>query len=291
MLVWAGAYLKKVCLAPVIGVARAKPREDMACWKVAKQHLLLINQCLSGSPRAILRPPKWRDLSQVRLCLCSQIKQSVIPVCHSKCSRCHQGLQIHTLLFSVVLKPVLLIFVVLLPKLAGICLRKTVLGAAQSNLATFYARRIIAWYLSSLCQQSETDDTQMFKRFWEVVCVVIPLCTETCSVQLMWAIPTSARGVGVAEAGLLNCSLLEICFGSLLSFHGMRFLEIPQTDRYHKRWGGPDTWCAGTAILLRKRKTIWVRHYNGVTQVAGDYTPSNPCPVQNIYLFSVRSCE
>ena len=81
----------------------------------------------------------------------------------------------HTLLFSVVLKPVLLIFTVLLPKPAGICLRKTVLGAAQGNLATFYPRRIIVSYLSRLCQRSKTDDKQMFRLFWEVVYVVIAL--------------------------------------------------------------------------------------------------------------------
>lgn len=95
-----------------------------------------------------------------------------------------QGLQMHVLLFSVVLKPVLLIFTVLLSKLAGICLRKTALGAAQSNLATFYPRRIIVSYLNSLCQQNKTGNTQIFKLFQEVVYVVIALCTETCSVQL-----------------------------------------------------------------------------------------------------------
>lgn len=61
------------------GDARAEPGEDVAFQRVSKQHLLVINGCLYGSPRAILRPPKWRDLSQVRRCLCSQIKEPVSP--------------------------------------------------------------------------------------------------------------------------------------------------------------------------------------------------------------------
>lgn len=69
------------------------------------------------------------------------------------------------------------------------------------------------------------------KLFWEVVCVLIALCTETCSIQLTWAIPMSARGVGVAEAGLFSSSLLGISIGSAFSFHGMRFLEMPQKMR------------------------------------------------------------
>lgn len=175
-----------MCLAPSIGEARAKPREDVF-WRISKRHLLLINWYLSGHPRAILRPPKWRDLSQGRLCLHSLIKQSIsqpyqFVVAHT--AGAIQGLQMHTLLFSVVLKPVLLIFTVLLPELAGICLRKTALGAAQSNLATFYPRRITVSDLSSLCQQNKTDDTQMLKIFWEVVYVVIALCTETCSADM-----------------------------------------------------------------------------------------------------------
>lgn len=244
-----------MCLAPV-GEARAKPREDVAFWKVSKRHLLLINWWLSGSPGAILRPPKWRDLSRVSLCLCSQIKQSINQSYRfviANTAGAIQGLQMHALLFSVALKPVLPIFTVLLPKLAGICLKKTVLGPARSNLAIFYPRRIIVSYLSSLCQQNKTDDTRMFRLSWEVVYVVI---------AVQEPVLFSSRGlsprqhIGVGEAGLFSCSALEICFGSLFSFHGMSFLEIPQTDKYHKRWGGPDTWCAGTAMLLGKRKRI-----------------------------------
>lgn len=184
-----------MCLAPV-GEARAKPREDVAFWKVSKRHLLLINWWLSGSPGAILRPPKWRDLSRVSLRLCSQIKQSINQSYRfviANTAGAIQGLQMHALLFSVALKPVLPIFTVLLPKLAGICLEKTVLGPARSNLAIFYPRRIIVSYLSSLCQQNKTDDMRTFRLSWEVVYVVIALCTGTCSVQLTWAVPTSAH--------------------------------------------------------------------------------------------------
>lgn len=134
MLGWAGVYLEKVCLATVTGEARAQPREDIAFWRVSKQHLLSINWCLCGSPRAMLRPPKERALSQ-SVQSDKTIGQPVTLARHSKHSRCHQGFQkMHALLFLVMLRPVLLILPVLLPKLAGTCLRKTALGAAQSNL-------------------------------------------------------------------------------------------------------------------------------------------------------------